>query len=1291
MDCKSGILFFGCAILPLLMPMGAVAALEPDLHFDLESPTLSADGKLRPWGDVKQVDGVLGHALHFGGNSSGRGELNINAGGALSPLEGSIALWVKPDFDFEIMDGGWDFSLVESDAMRRKDGRLAPHLGFNPREGCIYAGFSNSKQIEARVYGWDPRFNRQTWNHLCMTWRKGGSLKLYVNGSLEGRFSTEAFNIDAETLAQDLVLGPGIGIGPGVSLDEFSLFGKELAEPQVRELAEAGAPFLLDYPSSLKDRLLFRGEKATASFESRRSEPLKALSELVSTDGSVLWSAPIELKKGLNAVGFESSGVAPTPTGMCYARLRTGDGFSQAFPLVICPPSSAKSSSDEIRVELASIDFTASMDGNPNFKQGVPSTVKESPLGKYRESEGLFAWRFNVKNAKRPHILIVEYPDDALRTMAFDINDGSARSPQGAGVVTGFPGANTMLMKRQEMIFWPDTVNCALIVYNWASPRGKAAAAKATVYEIENDFKAIDVVEPSEGRTRQIGTQVEDASASGFWGGFGEGLGRWNTTIDHMVSYMRRTGQNTYEYPMMWYDGPLFRSPYNDSFGPGTGVRAHHPDGSYRVILRKFEAAGLKLYPELYFRNLCSLDFPSRVKGDKFKLTDAQLEGHFSAPAPFDQDMRQVNLNGKRRVEWNGQMVEDGPGRGPIYNPLHPTVQKALFSLIDDFLAAAGPSKAFGGFKLDFTSWGGTPSLESLNNERLLSDYSDFTVGLFSKETGVAIPGDTQDPARFKLRHAFLTAPEMRERWISWRCGKIHSVLMEIAKKVWAYNPEAEIVVGVACAEGVGPKSLGFKTSFIEASRECGIDPALFTDRRMRFEIWDGIASEDNVWACRGFNLKRSLLNNDPDFDKGFVDKGPCSFVQWLSYWEIFEPVYKDLWPEVRPNVAPVRQITPAGPAFLKIWAERLAISDLKRLFMGGMGCSPMQGHEKELVPFVKAFRHLPDIDFATLPSKSKTVVARSAQSSKKGYCYFVNRESCEVDVNAYFSGLGSVFDPVAAKDLKLESGKLSLKLPPYGLASFSFDKSGALDSFDVKVDDQDMRRVQTDFNAFGALDMDPAGKEEADGILASIKAAIGRGDLYDAHCNLNRLKYLLEDRKTIIAMSKLPCFKWQLIGPFSGSDKASLATVFQPEMAFVSGGRDIPKCCQDNGDTLTLHESSSTCLDYKGKFQPGLIKLDSQGTFYGFMRLEADSDTTCVLAAGIDDWGLVRINGSEVLSVTGPCMGIIPEEHQAKVALKKGINEIGIKLVNGGGPGGFCMTFKDDAGNWPSSLHCMP
>lgn len=52
----------------------------------------------------------------------------------------------------------------------------------------------------------------------------------------------------------------------------------------------------------------------------------------------------------------------------------------------------------------------------------------------------------------------------------------------------------------------------------------------------------------------------------------------------------------------------------------------------------------------------------------------------------------------------------------------------------------------------------------------LTSGYDDYTVALFSRETGVKVP--EFDEQKYQRRYEFLTAPPQRDAWVKWRAAK---------------------------------------------------------------------------------------------------------------------------------------------------------------------------------------------------------------------------------------------------------------------------------------------------------------------------------------------------------------------------------------------------------------------------------------------------------------------------------------------------------------------------------------
>ena len=84
------------------------------------------------------------------------------------------------------------------------------------------------------------------------------------------------------------------------------------------------------------------------------------------------------------------------------------------------------------------------------------------------------------------------------------------------------------------------------------------------------------------------------------------------------------------------------------------------------------------------------------------------------------------------------------PGHtGPMFNPLHPTVQEAIVGFVREIGQRYGKYPAFKGISFNMFA-SAMPWFGSIH-----SGYDDYTVGLFQKETGIDVPVDAKAPDRF--------------------------------------------------------------------------------------------------------------------------------------------------------------------------------------------------------------------------------------------------------------------------------------------------------------------------------------------------------------------------------------------------------------------------------------------------------------------------------------------------------------------------------------------------------------
>ena len=172
------------------------------------------------------------------------------------------------------------------------------------------------------------------------------------------------------------------------------------------------------------------------------------------------------------------------------------------------------------------------------------------------------------------------------------------------------------------------------------------------------------------------------------------------------------------------------------------------------------------------------------------------------------------------------------PGHtGPLFNPLHPTVQEAIIGFVREIGQRYGKYPAFQGLSFNMFA-AAMPWFGSLH-----FGYDDYTVGLFEEESGTAVPVDAQSKERFGKRYEFLTA-SCRQAWVAWRCRKIRELFVKIHQALAEVRSDLRVTVTL-WDETVVTNTLGHdmptlqlyvRDSMLQLYRDAGIDIDLYRD-----------------------------------------------------------------------------------------------------------------------------------------------------------------------------------------------------------------------------------------------------------------------------------------------------------------------------------------------------------------------------------------------------------------------------------------------------------------------------
>jgi hypothetical protein len=1269
--------------------------------------------------------GVRGEAVRLWGWERNRVRL---PGSCVSPESGTIAFWLRKS---DVGGGGWPLVLLQPNPM---DGR-GPKIQFDERHSQWNASLGAGATCSLPFQQSSP----EAWHHLALTWASAGQVALYFDGRLLGANGVKKAPPTLDWNFQELGLSCGLGpVNRHVDLDELRCYPRALSATEILELIRADALVDCELNRIAPSERVVEGARnrdVERAFAIEAATDVEAIFHLqtLGPGGEALWQneLPVKLTAGSRALltWVVPIGERGGPATL-KATLRRGEGGpSWAADIVRLPtdPRRPAPALNESRTRLLQVDATLEPD-EQRFTSSASTTVATTPTGRYRESGpkqfDWFAYRFDIANPGRAHMLVVTYPDDKPRTMAFDISDGSGLPPQGAGVLTGAEASGTRRgggktghsaqgagavivpevsgrLQRREMVFWPATKQCALFVANWhvGTP---AAIASFEVFEVsDGQLPALPISAlPKDGMTpRRFGTYVEDASMMAYWGAdrAPARLPQWQTTAENLAAFLQYTGQNVYLYPMFWYGGTLFPSPTNDAFGHWEEVRTIHPDGAYDLMLSTFAQHDIKLVSVLSVKEMGSLRLQTdRAPEDSHwptYLPPPDWEQRVRGDQPGGNDMLQVLRTGESRQTWVGTGVPGGSFLGPIYNPLHPAVRRVMEGLVDDWLRLYGGHPALGGIALDFGGWGGAPGGESLAFERLDGDYSDFTVNRFATETGAKVPGEAGQPNRFQARYDFLTTPPMKEKWIRWRCEKIRDeVILPLARKVWERRPDLDVMLMLNGNNQVGSPLLGKPTTWDEALRECGIDLAMYRDIPRLTPLCLLLGGESS-----GVSYPQSAL---PEVMTPFLSARQAAVLgKWSPYWEYFQPLYAPAakkWPETKPSVAPVRTITEQDMSMLRDGIMALAQGDVATLLVGGMGQNPWQGHHAGVSQFARAFRALPAVKFEDVKGLEDPVRVRQWRDEEETYVYLLNTETYPVTVELQMDcqgGDATATDLVSDAKRQLVSGQpLKVEVPALQLCAWRLQRAAVAGGHAV-APAAELENLRAQYERIRqALKDAPS---EMAGLDAAIHAALEAGQSGRARVLLIAAQFRMPEVELKRQEDGAPYLNWVLIGPFDTdrSKKEEDLDIVRPVetglLALTPQWDD--RYTNASGKVATPKPVRSHWRPHKEQRGEGAVDLDQHYAapvlVYAVTNLESDREKEIALEVGWDDWASLWLNGEKILDGKRQCMGMFPAERTLPVRLRKGDNVLVFKILNGGGPGGFYLQPRGNDGNWPAGV----
>ncbi len=672
----------------------------------------------------------------------------------------------------------------------------------------------------------------------------------------------------------------------------------------------------------------------------------------------------------------------------------------------------------------------------------------------YRETRAHSGAQFSVKlTFDHPgdwYLMKLEYPDDRERWMGVSCTSRwrgkTSYARLGPAVITGFKFPVSGRMRELKWLYRPDPGPHAVNVIS-SQRDNTAAAARLRVYHIEN---GLPEMEGYQSGARRIGILTEnDNPVNGFGNVFGvmredksavdsrtsASLNQdpvipacrelsWNLgTSEAYAQYLRWTGENA-SVMGVWQ--------YSD------GNRAYAPDWGMDM---------------------------SRLSTDLRDTAARVLSANSVAPIPSIEFCYQFELMRRKGMYNDGQvalgadtgMLVDGRGRqiksslGQL-NFMHPDVAEVLHAIAADVARKWQDVPDFSG--INYTAFltpnFSIPTLSGYSSRGsltyLASSYDDVSIRRFQGDTGVSVPGAAEDPGRFRKRYEFLTAPDMREQWVSWRCEKMRAFFRDARRRVREVRPDldifASLYVDVRHAREWKETGLPLR----DFLRLAGWDPTLYRD-------------EEGLWcthwlhgaSTRYYRARRQTgyapawdMMSDPDYFALYAREDQRSQMV-MHHWQEMERATFAM-PEREGWAYPYQstlQAHAAGPYAREPFTCGLIGGDPQFVMWAFSHVVRMVGHEQPMREYTRVLRALPAHKLAPVADTGfdTNLALRAWQDGATTYLLVANPGYWTVEGSISLTGVEALADLVTSDPAPTqEEGArtvLPVRLAPFGVAAY--------------------------------------------------------------------------------------------------------------------------------------------------------------------------------------------------------------------------------------------------------------
>jgi hypothetical protein len=961
------------------------------------------------------------------GSFKGKGFLEYGSANNITKTQGTITLWVKIP---ELQPGGRFCIFKDGGLINAESTALA--LTFIDKMG-LKAGIGNRDNgfILARSARY---WQKDEWHHMAFSWNINRGLTLYMDGFLAATKLLEPWKAD---MSQFFSVGgaddSNIASWQG-AIDEVQIFDHELSENEVfadyetfsRSVIRASTidPFLYaDKPDSITVMLLNR---------SSENVTLHDLAFDMLSNGKQVYKQQLPAR----SVNSQSKLLLKIPVPAQKAGLypftfwyNENDQIKSLTDSVFVLPERDLSSVKPVQKKLSQ---TIKAAGVKPVAESTPSNIIKSALGEYREAgikkHDRFALDFHVTEINKPYVAVFKYPDDKPRTMEIILQDLNGHQDYQAqtGIICGDEYRSSNSFKEHRAIFWPKSKDQSFIFMTAEAGR-PAAVSQFEVYELDAIAPAIAIGKFSGSvPARGTGIYYEDPALI-FNLGEPSTVEGFAKTTQTLLDYMQSFGQTTFNYPTVWYDGPLYTTALVSGQAEAGGTR-YHPAGFVNYMLKSLQQRGMKFNASMHLHTLPGLE--------QAAITSKELVANGT----------ETVLN----VRANGSILYNRfHGSDPGFNPIDPRVEKYVADIVNEVGEQFAGQPAFNGVTLVLAR------VKLFGFGSLESGYNDINLQRFQRESGITIPAyNKNDPNRATESYKWLlTNPAAKAAWIKWRCVKLHDFYKAIADKLSAQRKGLKLTLNMFTPVAFYYRIANYlKENPINALREAGFDPELYKNDANIVLSFTEVPAD--------YRMRRATLNTESGqeaYRTVFTDPGIAEALNVNAfngstvivhdrYWEDdigkTVPLKFNGYPQAVECKWRVATLNSGGVYSLEPYVFALNNMDAVNIEKGGFLVGTM-GMEDELLRFSSAFQKLPAVKFNDVQGLADPVRVRQKEVDGKLFVYVLNCLPISAKVHLTLNKKGTIVEP--GTNYTTVSDVVDLEIEPYGLRVFRSDLKGQL------------------------------------------------------------------------------------------------------------------------------------------------------------------------------------------------------------------------------------------------------